>query len=150
MQNRLATLAPWFYCRTTGPIGSVGLLLLRVVVGAAFVVHGWQKLQNPMGWMGPEAPVPGLIQALAPLAEFGGGIGLILGLLTRVGALGILSVMVGALAMYHLPKGDPFVGAPGQSSFELAAAYLACAVLFLLLGPGRYSLDAPLFGGLEK
>jgi putative oxidoreductase len=48
--------------------------------------------------------------------------------------------------MVHLPHGDPFVGKPGQASFEPAAGYLACAILFLLLGPGRFSLDALLFG----
>ena len=46
--------------------------------------------------------------------------------------------------MVHIPKGDPFVNPAGRS-FELAAVYLACAVLWLLLGPGRISLDALLF-----
>jgi hypothetical protein len=38
---------------------------------------------------------------------------------------------------------------PGGPSFEPAAFYLACAVLFLLAGPGRFSLDAMLFGGID-
>lgn len=41
------------------------LLLIRVVAGIAFMTHGWGKIQNPFGWMGPEAPVPGVFQALA-------------------------------------------------------------------------------------
>ena len=123
----------------------MGLLLLRLVMGAAFLFHGWPKIQNPLGWMGPDASVPAILQALAALAEFGGGIALIVGLLTRLAALGITTNMVVALAMVHLPHGDPFVGKAGERSYELAAVYLACAVLFLLLGPGRFSLDALLF-----
>ena len=97
-----------FYCDTVGRIGSVGLLLLRLVMGAAFVFHGWPKIQNPMGWMGPEASVPAIFQALAALAEFGGGMALVVGLLTRLASLGIATNMIVALGMVHLPHGDPF------------------------------------------
>ncbi len=134
-----------FYCDTVGSVGSVALLLLRLVMGAAFVLHGWGKIQNPMGWMGPASPVPAVLQALAAVAEFGGGMALIVGLLTRLASLGIMTNMVVALAMVHLPHGDSFVGKPGGPSFELPAVYLACAVLFVLLGSGRVSLDALLF-----
>jgi putative oxidoreductase len=134
-----------FYCDTTGWIGSVGLLLLRLVMGAAFVLHGWPKIQNPLGWMGPDAPVPAIFQTLAAVAEFGGGMALIVGLLSRLASLGIMSNMIVALAMVHLPHGDPFVSKTGGRSFELPTIYLACAIVFLLLGPGRLSLDAILF-----
>lgn len=135
-----------FYCDTAGRIGSVGLLLLRLVMGAAFVFHGWAKIQTPMGWMGPEAAVFGVFQALAAVAEFGGGCALIVGLLTRLASLGIASVMIVAIGMVHGPMGHPFVSKTGGPSWELAAVYLACAILFLLLGPGRFSFDALLFG----
>lgn len=134
-----------FYCDTVGRIGSAGLLLLRLVMGAAFLFHGWPKIQNPLGWMGPEATMPAILQALAAVAEFGGGMALIVGLLTRLASLGIATNMVVALAIVHLPHGDPFVSKTGGHSYELAAVYLACAVVFLLLGPGRFSLDALVF-----
>jgi putative oxidoreductase len=135
----------FFYCDTVGRVGSVGLFLLRLVMGVAFMFHGWPKIQNPLAWMGPESPVLGILQALAALAEFGGGMALIAGFLTRLASLGIMSNMIVALGMVHLPHGDPFVSKAGGPSYELAAVYLACAVLFVLLGPGRFSVDAILF-----
>ena len=124
---------------------AVGLLALRLVVGAAFVLHGWPKFQNAFHWMGPAAPVPALFQALAALAEFGGGFALILGLLTPIAAAGIACTMAVALAMVHLPHGDPFVGHAGKPSFEPALGYLSVMVLLMLNGPGAFSLDARLF-----
>ena len=124
---------------------STAILPLRLVVGAAFILHGWPKIQNPTGWMGNDASMSAAIQALVAVAEFGGGIALVLGLLTRLASLGIAAVMVGALATYHVPSGHPFVGKPGAPSCELAAVYLACALQFLLLGGGRFALDWMIF-----
>lgn len=128
--------------------GAATLLVVRVVMGVAFILHGWPKIQNPMGWMnamGGEG-VPSFLQALAALAEFGGGIALLLGLLTPLAALGIVCQMLGALFMVHFPMGHPFVAATGGPSYELPLVYLALAILLLVLGPGRWSFDALLFG----
>lgn len=128
--------------------GAATLLVVRVVMGVAFILHGWPKIQNPMGWMnamGGEG-VPSFIQALAALAEFGGGIALVLGLLTPLAALGIVCQMLGALFMVHFPMGHPFVAATGGPSYELPLVYLALAILLLVMGPGRWSFDALLFG----
>ncbi len=121
---------------------AVGLLMLRVVAGAAFMFHGWMKIQNPFGWMGPDSGMPAVLQALAALSEFGGGLCWILGLLTPLASFGILCTMGVALSR-HIPHGDPFVGRP--PSFELALVYLSVAMLFLLRGPGVLSLDALVF-----
>jgi putative oxidoreductase len=123
---------------------AVGLLLLRLVTGFAFILHGWPKIQNPTGWMGPEAPVPGAVQLLPAIAEFGGGIVLMLGLLTPIAALGIAITMIAAIVMAHLSQGHPFVDPKGPS-WELAASYLVDSIVLLLLGPGRFSIDALLF-----
>jgi putative oxidoreductase len=136
------------YREGTDGLGSVGVLILRLAVGTAFLFHGWGKIQHPTGWMGEGAPVPGPLQAAAAVSEFGGGIGLILGLLTPLACLGIAGTMTFAIVMVHLRSGHPFVNLadPHGPSWELAAAYLASVILILLIGPGRLSLDARLFG----
>lgn len=130
-----------------GGLKGAAILLARAVIGIAFVLHGWPKMQNPTGWMNSigMSSVPGFLQALSAFAEFGGGIALILGLLTPIAALGIVFQMLGALFLVHLPHGDPFV-AMGGRSYELALVYLAFAALLAVVGPGRYSLDYYLFG----
>lgn len=122
-------------------LGSVGLLLLRLVVGSAFVLHGFPKIQQPFNWMGDA--FPGFLQALAAISEFGGGLALILGLLTPIAMLGLVCTMIVAV-FTHVMRGDPWVGQGG--SFELPALYLIIALTIALLGPGRFSLDALLFG----
>lgn len=124
---------------------ATGLLLVRLVVGAAFVMHGLPKIQNPFGWMGEmDNAAPGVFQAIAAVFEFGGGILLMLGLFTRCAALALASVMVAALALVHIPRGDPFV-AVGKPSSELASVYLVMSLAIAALGAGAYSLDAVFF-----
>jgi putative oxidoreductase len=125
---------------------SIALLLLRLVAGVAFMMHGFGKIQNPFAWMGPEAPVPGIFQFLAAISEFGGGLAWVLGLLTVLGSLGAAFTMLVAVYMHMIVRGDPFVSATGGPSYELAALFFAIAVVFMLVGPGRYSADAKIFG----
>src|SRR5687768_15090055 len=120
------------------------LLLLRLVVGTAFILHGWPKIQKPTSWMGDA--VPGIFQLAAALAEFGGGIALIVGFLTPLVTLALAINMAVALMMVHFPKNQPFVGGGDGGSFELPLVLLALMVALFAIGPGRYSLDALLFG----
>ena len=126
---------------------SLGLLALRLVVGLAFVFHGYGKIQSPFTWMGPEATMPGFLQALAAVSEFGGGIAWMLGLLTPLAALGLMCTMAVATWTMASLQGNPFVASsPGGGSFELPLVYLCVALLLLLAGPGRFSVDRALFG----
>ena len=134
-------LSPRSLCTKT----SASLLVLRIVVGLAFVFHGWGKIQNPFAWMGPEAPVPGILQFLAALAEFGGGIAWIIGLLTPIASLGMLVTMLVATYFHAVIQGDPFVG-QGGPSYELAIVYLCISIHFLVIGPGEFSVDKLIFG----
>lgn len=127
-------------CEIVHGKGALALLALRLVAGPAFILHGWPKFQHAFNWMGDA--VPGWLQALAAFAEFGGGIAILIGLLTPLASLGIACVMFYAMFMVHIPKGDPFVGSrehPG--SWELAAVYFAIMIVLMLRGAGQYSID---------
>jgi putative oxidoreductase len=123
---------------------STALLLLRLVAGVAFMMHGWGKIQNPFGWM-PGDSTPGIFQALAALSEFGGGLAWILGLLTPLASLGLLCTMTVAAWFHAVQRGDPFVG-QGGPSWELAGIYFCIALVFIATGPGRFALDRFIFG----
>ncbi len=122
------------------------LLVLRLIAGTAFVIHGWGKMQNPLSWMGPQASVPSIFQFLAAISEFGGGLGWIFGFLTPIASLGIVSTMTVAVLTHLVVMKDPFVNLKGGGSYELALVYLGISLLFLTLGAGKFSLDAKIFG----
>jgi len=130
------------------PNVSLALLLLRLLMGVAFVLHGLPKIESPFSWMGPEAPVPGIFQRLAALAEFGGGLALIIGLATPIAALGLLGTMAVAV-LFLIKSGLPFVS-KGTPSYELALVYFVLSFLFLVCGSGRYSLDNMTWAKVKK
>jgi putative oxidoreductase len=131
---------------------ALGLLILRLVAGFGLIMHGYPKLVHATTWMGSTSGVPGWLQAMSPLAEFGGGLALVFGLLTPLAVLGIMANMATALFLVHFANRDPFVAPSGWtgSSYETAAMYLAIAFMFLLTGPGRHSVDHILFGRRQE
>jgi putative oxidoreductase len=121
-------------------------LPLRLVVGLVFMAHGAQKLFGWLGGKGLSATAayfaaklgfaPGLFWAgLAGSGEFLGGLLVILGLATRVGACFITGVMVVAIVKVH--RGAFFL--PG--GMEFALVLLGVAVALIIKGGGRFSLD---------
>jgi len=127
---------------------NLGLLIIRVGLGIMFMVHGFPKITGgPEAWasLGGVMGKVGLGFAptfwgfMAALAEFGGGLLLVLGLLFRFACLGLLITMAMATVM-HLSAGDGF----GDYSHALESAFVFLGLL--LAGPGRYSLDERLFG----
>jgi putative oxidoreductase len=126
----------------------IALLILRLIVGLYVTAHGAQKLFGWFeghGFVGTQGFVgsmlgyrPAWLWTLAvSLAEFGGGLLLVLGLLSPVGAIGVAAAMLSATLVPHWPKG-PF-GAKG--GYEQSLTNLAVAVAVGFAGPGAYSLD---------
>jgi putative oxidoreductase len=129
------------------PRVSAGLAVLRVVLGIIFIAHGAQKFFvfgiegaiNAFNQMG--VPLNVVTAPLVATLELFGGAALIIGLLTRLTALGLAINMLGAIAFVKA-KGGFF--SPNGMEFELIL--FAAAVALALTGAGAFSVDAALAG----
>jgi putative oxidoreductase len=136
--------------------GDVVPLVLRLTLAVVIFAHGAQKA---LGWFGGDglrgtldslrkSGVPSPVAVLAIMAEFLGPLGLAVGLLTRVAALGIAAVMLGAILTVHGRHGffmNWYGNQPGEG-FEYHVLAIGLAVALVLNGAGVWSLDAVIAG----
>ena len=137
--------------RLMGTSNDVSLTTLRVVLGVVFFAHGAQKM---LGWFGGHGfhgtmgsfthmGLPAPVAFLIICTEFFGGLGLIVGLLTRIASLGVAGLMIGAIFMVHLPNGFfmNWMGTQKGEGIEYHLLVLAMAAALFLRGAGAFSLD---------
>lgn len=122
----------------------LALLVLRLTLGTIMIAHGSQKVfggmprfQSLVSGIG----FPAWMAYLSAAAEFGGGILVLLGVLTRFAALAIAIDLLVAIVKVHAKAG---LRGPGGFEFPLSVAAIAFALIFL--GPGPISVDS-IFGG---
>jgi putative oxidoreductase len=140
--------------RLMGTSNDVALTAMRLVLGVVFFAHGAQKI---LGWFGgygfhgtmgffEHMGMPAPVALLIICTEFFGGMGLIVGLLTRIAALGIGVEMIGAIFLVHLPNGFfmNWSGTQKGEGFEYHLLTIAMAAALLLRGAGAFSLDRTL------
>ena len=127
-------------------------LILRLVLGVVFFAHGAQKL---LGWFGGPGfsgtmgmftgylHIPAPLAFLAIAAEFFGGLGLILGFLTRIAAFGITVNMLVAIATVHHSYGFfmNWDGTQKGEGFEYHLLVLAITAYLIIRGAGAISVD---------
>jgi len=129
----------------------IGILLIRIVVGLAFIGHGAQKLFGLFGGHGLEGTggffesigiKPGKTMALlAGGSEFVGGLLFLLGFLTPIASLLIIITMIVAISKVHAANG--FWAA--SNGYELNLLYIVTVLAVAFIGAGAYSLDAFIF-----
>ena len=132
-------------------------LVMRLFLGIVFFVHGAQKVLGWFGGYGASATIQGfakmglppVITVLVMTAEFGGGILLILGFLTRLAAIGIGCVMVAAIVLVHGKVGFfmNWAGSQKGEGFEYHLLAIGLAVALLIKGGGALSIDRALSRG---
>lgn len=128
---------------------SLGLLLLRIVVGAVFAAHGAQKIfeytiPGTIGsFSGMGVPFPEIAAPVVAFVELVGGVLLIAGVLTKVAAVLLAVDMIVALITVHLPAGLWV----GDGGYEFVAVLGVAALALAFTGAGRYSLDRAVLHG---
>lgn len=130
----------------------IALLVARIFIGICFIVHGLGKLgivgpgnmNGFAGWLKSLGlPFPELQARLAMASEIAGGTLITLGLFTRVGYILCFFVMLMAATLGHKGGGYLITNNPPGNEYALNLAVLC--VVFFLLGPGAYSIDAILW-----
>ncbi|MBK8268524.1 MAG: DoxX family protein [Planctomycetes bacterium] len=120
------------------PAVDVSLLILRMVVGVIFAAHGAQKMLGAFGGAGLAETVKkmGAMGYPVSVGEFFGGMGLIVGFLTRFSAASLIVIMIGAIGMVHGKNG--FFQQAGGFEYNLALIGLLAPIL--IAGPGQFAI----------
>ncbi len=133
------------------------LTIVRLLLGVIFFAHGAQKMlgwfggygfHGTMGFFTQRLGIPAPLAFLAICAEFFGGLGLLVGLLSRVAALGIITNMLVAIATVHRANGF-FMNWTGQQKgegFEFHLLAIVLAIVVLIKGSGAVSIDRAIAG----
>ena len=124
----------------------------RVILGCVMLPHGAQKLfgwfggfgfTNTMTYFTQTTGLPWIIAFLIVMGESLGSLGLILGFFTRLSALGLICIMVGAIITVHIPNGFfmNWFGKQAGEGFEYHLLVIGMSIPLLISGGGKYSVD---------
>jgi putative oxidoreductase len=120
-------------------------LILRLTLAAIFIYHGQALVSKDTEWgakwMPPDMKQPPAVQMAVAWGELVGGVAMALGLLTRLAALGLIAIMVGAIAHMHWEKGFDM----RKGGYEFNVAIIAMCLVLVLTGPGKVALDHVFF-----
>jgi putative oxidoreductase len=138
-------------CATLPPMSDMdavdlALLVFRVSVGAVMLAHGYNhifgggRIPGTARWFESLGMRPGVVHAwMASITELAAGTSLILGLLTPLGAAGVIGVMLVAWITNHRGNGF-FIFRPGEG-WEYVMTLTFAGLLLATIGAGGWSLD---------
>jgi putative oxidoreductase len=121
------------------PYADMAVLLMRLLVGAVFVTSGWRHAKDPVARGKSIGMSPGFARFLG-IAELAGGIGVAIGVLTQLAALGLILIMLGAIqkkiAVWH----TGFWGKHGTDGWHYDLLFLVMCLVIATTAGGRYVL----------
>jgi putative oxidoreductase len=127
---------------------ALGPLIIRLALAVIFLYHGVHLCspENKYGadWMPTQdgrPPQPPAAQMAAAWGQLIGGCAMALGFLTRLAAIGLISIMAGAIALVHLPNGFDIT----KHGYEYNFAIIAMCLALVLTGAGTLSMDRMFF-----
>lgn len=121
---------------------NTGVLVARLFIPIIFIVSGWGKITSyadTQSYM-TETGVPGMLLPLVILLEFGGGLVLLLGFLTRTTALITAVFTLLTAFLFHSNFSEGVNSLIFMKNMTIAGGYL----LLAMIGPGAYSIDRAL------
>ena len=119
------------------PLADLALLLMRLLVGAVFVTSGWSHAKDPVARGRSIGMSPGFTRFLG-IAEIAGGLGVALGVLTQLAALGLILVMLGAIHRKIFVWHTGFWGKHGTDGWHYDLLFVAMCLVIATTGGGRY------------
>ena len=132
MSAHLPVPLPWLL-----PYGDVAVLLMRLLVGAVFVTSGWSHTRDPVA-RGKSIGLPPSVTRFLGLAEIAGGLGVALGVLTQIAALGLILVMLGAIQKKIFVWRTGFWGKHGTDGWHYDLLFVVMCLVIATTGGGRY------------
>lgn len=126
----------------------LALLLMRLALGAIMVAHGYHKVFGGLhhhAQMVASLGLPAWLGYVSAFTEFFGGLLILVGLFTRVAALGVCLDLFVAIWKVHLHNG--LIGLPDRPGYEFALAAFALAFAIIFFGGGPIAIDHVLRGG---
>ncbi len=130
----MRSLLPWLL-----PYSDLALLLMRLLVGAVFVTSGWSHTKDPVA-RGKSIGLPPGITRFLGIAEVAGGLGVALGVLTQVAAIGLILVMLGAIYKKIFEWRTGFWGQHGTDGWHYELLFVVMCLVIATTGGGRYVL----------
>ncbi|MGH7514476.1 MAG: DoxX family protein [Gemmatimonadales bacterium] len=121
------------------PYADVAVLLMRLLVGAVFVTSGWSHVKDPVARGKSIGLPPGLTRFLG-VAEVAGGLGVALGILTQLAALGLILVMLGAIQKKIFVWQTGFWGKHGTDGWHYELLFVVMCLVIATTGGGRFVL----------
>jgi putative oxidoreductase len=122
----------------------LALLLMRLLVGLVFVTSGWSHARDPVARGKSIGQSPGFTRFLG-IAELAGGLGVALGVLPQLAALGLILVMLGAIQKKIFAWHTGFWGQHGDG-WHYDLLFVVMCLVIATTGGGRYLLWGGAFG----